>query len=316
LLLLTIFVPGDGDGERLADLYDKPGPPTPLEQRWKLYQSRTGPGPIQAARNEPPKYVILDDRTAHEVLASNIPRTHLAKYWPHDFAGNGSIRARRPNRGRGAIGDLEASSQERFYHATIANRKDGKRYYFTGETDYQPIIWHSEDWNAMIGVFKPKIKRLPTPPKKEPSKWNHHGHNQFTPKDQLVKYGAPRKGSSFRRCREKTRDANGNVRGGRNRVQPLAAMNAEIAAVSRSPENSHSPNTSKRRKVVSRSVSEEADKNKENEDYIRRLEMFLVESKEITDKQKAKIDGLEQKLVKAVQKVELLEAEVTRLQGD
>ena len=226
-----------------------------MEQRWKLYQSRTGPGPVQWSKN-----VILDDRAAHEVLISDIPRARITKYWPHDFAGNGSIRARRPHRGRGAIGDLEANGKDRFYHATIANKTNGERYYFTGEKDYDPIIWSSEDWNLMIGVFKPEIKRLPSPPKKAPLKWNQHGHNQFTPKDQLVKYGAPRKGNiSFRRYKAKSLDADGNVRGGRNRVQPLAALRAENAAASMSPDSGRSRDSSKRRKLGSRSTTGDAD---------------------------------------------------------
>ena len=277
---------------------------------------RSGTGPVHASKNEPPKYVILDDRAAQEVLASDIPRAHWTKYWSHDFAGKGAIRARRPNRGGGAIGDLEASGKDRFYHAQIANKKDGERYYFTGEKGYNPSIWSSEDWNLMIGVFKPEIKKLPSPPKKDLLKWNQHGHNQFTPKDQLVKYGAPRKGTSFRRYKEKSMDANGNVRGGRNRVQPLTAMNAETAAASISLDSSRSRNSSKRRKLGSKSASEEADKDKENNDYIKRLEMFLVESKEITDNQKVQIDELEEKFATAERKIKSLEAEVSSLQGE
>lgn len=290
-------------------------------------------------KNEPPKYVILDDRAAREVLASDFPRTHITRFWPHDFGGNGSIRARRPHRGRGAIapdGGLEAKGRDRFAFAMIANKKDGERYYFTGEAGYNPVIWSSEDYRLMIGVFKPEIKKLPTPPPKNQLKWNQHGHNQFTPKDQLVKFGAPRKGISYLRYKEKTRDADGNIRGGRNRVQPLPAVTGQADAKSRDTSLSNSPAGSKRRKLGSRSRSrgsasrsgeadddEDGDEGQGTKAYVEKLERCIVDLKEITDeqkevieKQKGQIEELERKLFEAKRKIRVLEAEVSRLKQD
>lgn len=198
-----IWCPGDGNGDKTTDYYEKPGPPPPLSQRWRLYQCRTGPGPVKYNINEPPRYVILDDRAAHEVFVSDIPRAYITKYWPHDFGGNGSVRARRPNRGRGAVGDFEAEGKDRYHFTTIGNKKNGDKYYFSGEPYFKPVIWETNDWELAVGVFKPEVKKITSPPTKKPLKWNQHGHNQFTPPDQLVKNGgAPHKGLSYTRYKE------------------------------------------------------------------------------------------------------------------
>lgn len=325
---LTVLISGDGDGDRFADYFDKPGPATPLETRWKFYQSRTGPGPTEYRKNEPPKYVFLDDRAASEVIASDIPRARLTKYWPHDFSGNGVIRARRANRGRGAVGDFEASGKEMFHFAMIANKTGGDRYYFTGEANYQPVIWSTDDYDLAIGVFQPEINKLPTLRPKKGLKWNQHGHNQFTPKDKLVKFGAPRKGASYRPNKDRSREPDGNVRGGRNRVQPLAAISAsEVREDSSGRESSGGPRSAKRRRLNSRSTSQETEGgedngsretegDKDNGSYIENLERFLVQSKEITDEQKAEIDELEQTLFEANMRIRSLEMEVARLQQE
>lgn len=223
-----IWRPGDGEGERFGDYYEKPGAPPPLEKRWRLYQvsnlmalpvyrastssfiryfstmltweqSRTGLGPIKSEVNEPPKYVVLDDRAAYECSASDIPRTYLVDWWSHDFGGNGQVRARRGHRGRSAIGDENAPGVDKYHFTTVGTAK--RRYYFTGERDYTPFVYRTTDPTLAIAPFKPKKRGLPSPLRKRALPDNKHGHNQFTPKDQMVKYGAPHKGESWKRYR-------------------------------------------------------------------------------------------------------------------
>ncbi|KAK3707919.1 hypothetical protein LTR37_011771 [Vermiconidia calcicola] len=196
-----IWRPGDGDGDKAVDYFDKPGPPAPLEKRWRLYQSRTGTGPIKHNLNEPPKYVILDDATAHACLTSNIPRTFLPKWWGYDFAGAGFARARRGHRGRGAIGDADAPGNEKFHFTKVGVKSE--RYYFTGEKDYTPVIYRIADPEVVKELFQPAKRGFPSPPPKKALPGNRHGHNQFTPKDQMVKHGAPHKGISWMRYRNR-----------------------------------------------------------------------------------------------------------------
>lgn len=321
----------------MADYFEKPGPATELKNRWRFYQSRTGPGPVKHQKNQPPKYVILDDRAAQEVAISDIPRAHISKYWPHDFGGNGAIRARRPHRGRGATGDFEASGKDRFHFTNIANRKHSERYYFTGEPDYKPVIWNTNDYHLAIGVFKPVVKKLPSPPPKKELKWNQHGHNQFTPMNELVKFGAPRRGASYSRFKSKPNDPAGGVRGGRNRVQPLAggkdgstspaSKNEQVErwrddtrGSSRSEredslvsENYEGRAGAKRRRLKAKSAYEEAEAGEQMDTYITYLETCVVESKVITDEQAVEIEELETQLFKAKETIRSLKAELERL---
>jgi hypothetical protein len=196
-----IWRPGDGDGDKTTDYYGKPGALAPLEQRWRFYQSRTGVGPIKRGVNEPPKYVILDDRTAYECYISDIPRQYLKQFWEHDFGGAGAIRVRRPHRGRGAVGDADAPGDDRFQFVNIGGK--GDKYYFTGEKNYKPIIYQTKDQALAIQAFKPAKRGPPSPPPKKALPANKHGHNQFTPKDKMVKYGAPHKGTTWLRYRNR-----------------------------------------------------------------------------------------------------------------
>lgn len=125
----------------------------------------------------------------------------MVNFWGHDFGGNGSVRARRPHRGRGAVGDLNARGDDKYHFVKIGSR--GDKYYFTGEKDYKAIIYKTSDPKLAVGVFQPKKKKELTPPRKKELAPNKHGHNQFTPKDQMVKYGAPHKGVAWLRYKER-----------------------------------------------------------------------------------------------------------------
>jgi hypothetical protein len=37
-IIREVWRPGDGDGDKAADYYDKPGAIAPLEKRWRFYQ--------------------------------------------------------------------------------------------------------------------------------------------------------------------------------------------------------------------------------------------------------------------------------------
>ncbi|KAK5174009.1 uncharacterized protein LTR77_001089 [Saxophila tyrrhenica] len=189
-----IWRPGDGDGEKAADYYEKPGPKAPLETRWRLYQSRTGAGLVQRDVNEPPKNVILDDRAAYECFASNMPRQYLGQHWSHEFSNAGQLRARRPHRGRGAIRDPNGAGDQKYHSTTIGSK--GDRYFFTGEKDYKPIVYQTDDPKLAVDIFKPPQRPIPL---KTELASNKHGHNQFTPRNEMVRYGAPHKGSSWLR---------------------------------------------------------------------------------------------------------------------
>ncbi|KAF2479195.1 hypothetical protein BDY17DRAFT_327976 [Neohortaea acidophila] len=177
-----VWRPGDGDGAKAADYFDKPGPVPPLEQRWRFYQSKTGNGPIKQGANEPPKFVILDDRAVHDLIESDLPRAHLSKWWPHDFANQGKIRVKRPHRGRGAIGDPDAEGDDKYYFEKHGTKDE--KYYFTGEPGYRPIVYISSEPEPPAPSEQDIQQQL------EARKRKVQGHNQYTPLDQLVKYGA------------------------------------------------------------------------------------------------------------------------------
>lgn len=105
----------------------------------------------------------------------------MAQNWPHDFAGQGKVRSRRVHRGRAAIKDEDATDDNLKYHATAIGKK-GEDYLFSGEKDYIPVVYH---------YVRPQKKTLK---RHAPSGWYNprgHGHNQHTPRDLLVKHGAP-----------------------------------------------------------------------------------------------------------------------------
>ena len=170
---------GDGDGAADTDYYDKPGQ-RPLHQRWRFYQLKTGKGPIAFKNNMPPKYVILDDRAAHEVLTSDIPRATIVRFWSHDFGGPGRIRARRPHRGRSAISDPNATGDKRYFSTEVGMR--GEKYYFTGEKNFTPIAYQTPPSEEILEPRSSKRKAA-SPPTDEPKDPRKHGHNQYTPKE-------------------------------------------------------------------------------------------------------------------------------------
>ncbi|KAK3113582.1 hypothetical protein LTR53_008999 [Teratosphaeriaceae sp. CCFEE 6253] len=184
-----VWRPGDGDGLENTDYHARPGV-RPMHERWRLYQLDTSFG-LVSADNLPPKFVFLDDKAAYEVECSNISRTKLLKWWPHDFAATGTIRNRRPHRGRPAILDASQTGDARYQFALQGDRK--QRYYFTGAKDYKPVIYAQIPTTvAHDPTSAPNGKRQASALETEADTLKRkRGHNQHTPKEELVKNGAP-----------------------------------------------------------------------------------------------------------------------------
>ena len=225
----------------------------------------------------------------------------------------------------------------RFHFATIGAKKGGEKYYFKGEDNYKPIIWSTADVQLAIGVFKPEIKRITSPPPPKKLKHNQHGHNQFTPQDELVKFGAKHKAANPRTVViNRVDDPLGGVRGGRNRNHNFIANHTGSPTARERVENwrtstrpgigssseregsvisDNSPGSNGRNKR-SRRPSDDGKEAEEEAADVQQLEMYLVSAKELTDEQNTKIESLKGSLVKARDKIKVLEGELAVLKRD
>ncbi|KAM0712911.1 hypothetical protein Q7P35_000362 [Cladosporium inversicolor] len=175
-----IWRPGDGDGDVEHDHHDRRGPLVPLEKRWRLYQS-SPEGPFKARIIEPPSNVILDDRAAYEILQSNIPRAQLTKRWSHDFNGQANVRHRRTHRGRPAYKDEQATSENDKYLSFKPTAKAAAPYFFSGENNYNPVIYHD---------LPAAPAETPEPDNEDDTPVKPKRHNQYTAPYLLVRNGA------------------------------------------------------------------------------------------------------------------------------
>ncbi|KAF2724784.1 hypothetical protein K431DRAFT_309906 [Polychaeton citri CBS 116435] len=187
-ILREIWMPGDGDGNLTAEHHDQRVPPDDIKQRWKFYQS-TDFDPtlnrVDVDKAFPPRFVILDDRAAYEILSSNIPRSHLSEFWGFDFSGHGAIRSRRPHRGRSAVANPDANGNDKYHHGFMLNKKD--KYYFTGQRDYQAVIWYNSAEQRLKRkreVDLEEARKESETRKKIPLQKRH---NQYTPAEQLAR---------------------------------------------------------------------------------------------------------------------------------
>lgn len=128
---------------------------------------------------------MLDDRAVYEVLESEIPRAKLSQNWPHEFSGPGKIRTRRTHRGRPAIRDLNAEGDAKYQTGATGSGKGP--YVLCGEPGYQAVLYRYEPPETK--AKKLKRKRMPSPTSEEYNP-RGHGHNQYTPRDMLVRNGA------------------------------------------------------------------------------------------------------------------------------
>jgi hypothetical protein len=135
--------------------------------------------------------VYLDDRAAQQVLASDIPKAKVCKFWQHDFGQPCNIRRHRRHIGRPAVKDEKAEGNAK-YHFAQHGGKGQDIYYFSGDSEWKPV-----HYRMSVEVAKPPEPEAVRPKRKyddildaEPNR-RAHGHNQYTPKDMLVKFGAP-----------------------------------------------------------------------------------------------------------------------------
>lgn len=141
-----IWRPGDGDGDASSEIFGGP-----ITVRWRFFQSSLGT--FVTGRNEPPKYVILDDQAAYDILHSGLySREKLSRFWSHDFSVSfGNIRQARPNRGRAAqpmqsqgtkIDTHDGQGEREVGWALSGAVKKGIKYPFTGEKGgYTPVMY-------------------------------------------------------------------------------------------------------------------------------------------------------------------------------
>nr|OQO28391.1 hypothetical protein B0A51_04884 [Rachicladosporium sp. CCFEE 5018] len=173
-----IWRPGDSDGVLEADYFERPPPLAPVSERWRLYQT-TPAKPFKHRISEPPKNVLLDDRALYEVLTSNIPKLVAAREWSHDLSGPGKLRVRRVHRGRSALPNEDGEIPSIDFGGRVG------KYVFCGEKDYEEMRYRE---------LSPEcIPEPPAPVRDSTPKKTNRGHNQFTPVDQLVRFGAPSK---------------------------------------------------------------------------------------------------------------------------
>ncbi|KAK6439502.1 hypothetical protein LTR95_004288 [Oleoguttula sp. CCFEE 5521] len=173
-----IWRPSDPDGVLEADYFERPPPLAPVAERWRLYQT-TPAKPFKHRISEPPKNVLLDDWALYEVLTSNIPKLVAAREWSHDLSGPGKLRARRVHRGRSALPDENGEIPSIDFGGRVG------KYVFCGEKNHEEVRYRD--------LSPESIPEPPAPVRDDTPKKTNKGHNQFTPVDQLVRFGEPSK---------------------------------------------------------------------------------------------------------------------------
>lgn len=137
--------------------------------------------------------MFLDDRAAFEVSQSDIPKQKIQHWWPHDFGSPCQIRKNRPHIGRPAIKDATAEGDTRFESVKLKGKPG--IYYFTGQKDYEPIVYKIKQKPKPTGEDLSRKRKaeeaLEMEDESEDFNPRGHGHNQYTPRDMMVKHGAP-----------------------------------------------------------------------------------------------------------------------------
>ncbi|KAK6441546.1 hypothetical protein LTR95_002218 [Oleoguttula sp. CCFEE 5521] len=170
-----IWRPGDPDGVLETDYFERPPPLAPVSERWRLYRS-TPAKSFKHRISEPPKNVLLDDRALYEVLTSNIPKLVAAREWCHDLSGPGKLRATRVHRGRSALPDENGEIPSIDFGGRVG------KYVFCGEKDYGEVRYRE--------LSPDSPPEPPAPVRDKTPKKTNKGHSQFTPVDDLVRFGA------------------------------------------------------------------------------------------------------------------------------
>ncbi|KAH7136007.1 hypothetical protein B0J11DRAFT_576558 [Dendryphion nanum] len=136
--LRRIWQAGEGDGDSTAHLLERSlntirGHPT-----WALFTSELDCPIDRENRNQPPRYVYLDDRACYAVWTSKAyTHAEMRKFWPFDFNNQGHVKQGRKNRGHPAYLD---DSRTTFAQGKL--RTKGEWYIFSGNpetVDYAPV---------------------------------------------------------------------------------------------------------------------------------------------------------------------------------
>jgi hypothetical protein len=160
----VLWAEGHGDGEPSKTLIARCQNTVNGHPTWKMYCGEPTNG-IVRGKNEPPRYVYLDDRACFNVWnAHAYTKEELTSFWSFDFDTAGNIRTKRPNRGSPAYlndGCLE--------YAKGPMRGNKKGYEFSG----QPAEAHVPPRPVKVEAAKVDIKptarislsgALPPPP--------------------------------------------------------------------------------------------------------------------------------------------------------
>jgi hypothetical protein len=101
----VLWTEGDSNGDSNKELINRTLSTMKGHPTWKIYCGEPTDA-IICGKNEPPRYVYLDDRAAYDVLNSRIyTKLELKTFWPFDFDSTGNIRTKRLNRGNPAYAD-------------------------------------------------------------------------------------------------------------------------------------------------------------------------------------------------------------------
>lgn len=121
----------------------------------------------------------------------------MALLWPHDFT-PGYIRRARAHVGRPSIVNPKAEGRNKYEFVIPGGKaKHIQPYYFIGGPDYEPIHYRPipkapDPSEADLSEVAREKRRMDAylDSIEEPNR-RAHGHNQYTPKDMMVKHGAP-----------------------------------------------------------------------------------------------------------------------------
>jgi hypothetical protein len=147
----VLWSKGHGDGDPSVYLIERSMNNLTGHPTWKLFCGDIF-GTIVREKNEPPRYVYLDDRACYDIWKSReYDREEQKTFWPFDFDYLGNIKTARTNKGRPAYVD-DACTQ----YATGSLRDKKKVYVFSGASDYRP------NRNIIEVAGDSKVKTKPT----------------------------------------------------------------------------------------------------------------------------------------------------------
>ncbi|KAF1912670.1 hypothetical protein BDU57DRAFT_374419 [Ampelomyces quisqualis] len=129
----VLWCKAHGDGDPSPYLIERSSNTLAGHPTWKLFCGEI-PDTIVREKNEPPRYVYLDDRACFDIWRSKkYSKDELKSFWPFDFDYIGNIKTARTNRGRPAYMD---DSCTQYARGTLRGKK--RMYVFSGAPDYTP----------------------------------------------------------------------------------------------------------------------------------------------------------------------------------